>query len=191
MNQESKGRCEACGLPFWGKAYCLPKLAGTFCSIVCIETGVFGGQHCRWCGASMTKPYTSIESRLCSEDCATSYKAHVLGDRTAVVGSSKRLRLWVARNAPAHMELEGRRCANPGCRKDRGKYPATIDHLRAGTLYCSESCKKQVRRSPNCHFSPSTTRINIEVSRGTFAAKPLGINPGVPARENAFLAVSG
>jgi hypothetical protein len=184
-------RCEACSLPVGDKAYRLPGRATWFCAIACIEAELFGGPHCRWCGMKMEKPYTSIDSRLCSEGCAASYKAHVLEDGTAMLGSGKRLRLWIAGNAPTEVELEGRRCANPKCRKDQGKYPATIDHLRPGSLYCSESCKKAVQRSPNRHFSPSTTRINIEVSRDTFGFKPLRVNPGVPAPKSASQAVSG
>jgi hypothetical protein len=187
----SKGHCAACGLSLGDEAYRLPGRASWFCSIACVEAELFGGPHCRWCGKGMEKPYTSLDSRLCSEGCTASYKAHVLGDRKAMLGSGKRLRLWAARNAPAHMDLEGRRCANPRCRKDRGKYPATLDHLRPGSLYCSESCKKQAQRSPSRHFSPSTRRINIGFSRDTFGVKPLGVIPGASASQKAFQAVSG
>src|SRR5258708_17664192 len=143
----AKGPCEACGLRLVDKAYRLPGRAAWFCGVACIETDLFGGPHCRWCGAPMAKPSTSLDSRLCSEGCAGNYRTHVLGDGTASLRSGKRLRLWIARDTPAHAELEGRRCANPRCRKDQGKYPARLDHLRPGSLYCSESCKKQVQRS--------------------------------------------
>jgi hypothetical protein len=172
----AKGHCEACGLPLGDKACRLPSRTAWFCGVACIETELFGGPHCRWCGAAMAKPYMSVDSRLCSEGCAANYHAHVLVDRTAILGSGKRLRLWIARNAPAHAELEGRRCANPKCQKDQGKYPATIDHLRAGTLFCSTACKMQVRRSqrsPNRHFSPSKRAVFIEVSSNAFGFKPL------------------
>jgi hypothetical protein len=188
---KTAGHCESCSLPLGDNAHRLPGRAALFCSITCVEAELFGGSHCRWCGMGMEKPYTSLDSRLCSMGCAASYRAHVLEDGTAMLGSGQRLRLWLARNAPLCAELEGRRCANPRCRKDQGKYPASLDHLRPGSRYCSESCKKQVQRSPNRHFSPSTTRINIEVSRDTFGGKPLGVIPGASAPQKPFQAVSG
>jgi len=187
----AKGHCESCGRLLTDGAYRLPLRAAWFCGVACIETDLVGGPHCRWCGGRMEKPYTSLDSRLCSEGCAESYHAHVLGDRTAILGSGKRLRLWLARNAPAHAELEGRRCANPKCRKDEKRYPATIDHLRAGTLYCSESCKKQAHRSPNRHNPGPKPPVFIEFSRDTLPGKAFGINPGIPAPQTPFLAVSG
>ena len=184
------GHCEACGLPLGDQAYRLPGRVASFCSIACIEAGLFGGKHCRWCGEGMEKPYTSIDSRLCSKGCAANYRSHILEDGTSILGSGKRLRLWLARNAPAHAELEGRRCANPRCRKDRKKYPATIDHLRAGTLFCSTTCKMQAQRSPNRHFSPSKRAVFIEVSSNALPGEAFGANPGVPAPQRAFQAVS-
>jgi hypothetical protein len=185
------GHCEACGLPPGDKAYRLPGRVTWFCSIACIEAGLFGGRHCRWCGEGMEKPYTSIDSRLCSKGCAANYRAHVLGDGTAILGFGKRLRLWLARNAPAHVELEGRRCANPRCRKDHKKYPAKLDHLRAGTMFCSTACKMQAQRSPNRHFPPSKRAVFIEVSSNGFTGEAFGVNPGDSALQRASQAVSG
>jgi hypothetical protein len=186
----ARRRCRGCGLSLGTKAYRVRKLAGLFCAIACIETEIFGGPHCRWCGERMEKSYTSIESPLCSVGCAASYRAHVLEDGTAMLGSGKRLRLWLMRNAPVQVELEGRRCANPRCRKDEGKYPATIDHLRAGTLFCSASCKMQFQRSPNRHFSPSKRAVFIEDSSNDLPSKAFGINPGDSALQNAPTVVS-
>jgi hypothetical protein len=191
IDKSAKGHCQACGLPLADEAYRLPGRVMWFCSIACVEAELFGGQHCRWCGMKMEKPYTSIDSRLCSEDCAASYHAHVLEDGTAMLGSGQRLRLWLVRNAPAHVELEGRRCANPGCRKDQGKYPATIDHLRAGTVFCSDACKMQVQRSSNRQNRGPKPPVFIEFSSNASTIKPLGINPGVPAPQNTSQAVSG
>ena len=92
--------CEGCGLLPNGKVYRVPKLAGSFCSAACIETALFGNQHCRWCGCSLDKPYTSLESRLCGDVCHGNYHAHVLGDRSARLGTGKRLILWLQAQQP-------------------------------------------------------------------------------------------
>jgi hypothetical protein len=172
----ARGNCEACGLPLGAKVYRLPKLAGLFCSIACIETEIFGGPHCRWCGAKMEKAYVSIDSRLCSEDCRQNYNAHVLSDGMAILGSGVRLLLWLKHTQPAlyrkvtnHEETVGRSCANPRCPNGENGNPSTLDHLRAGTVYCSESCKKQSQRSPNRHFSRSKKAAFIEFSRDAIA----------------------
>jgi hypothetical protein len=180
----AKGHCEACGLPLGGKAYRLPSRAAWFCGVACIETDLFGGPHCRWCGTPMTKPYTSIDSRLCSEGCAGNYHAHVLGDGTARLGSGERLLLWLRYAEPAlYRQITGTAseagtyCRNPRCPRGEDGQPAKLDHLRAGTLYCSESCKKQVQRSPNRHFSHSKRAVFIEFSRD--ATDELEQSPGL------------
>jgi len=71
-----------------------------YCSMVCIESDLFGQAHCRWCGEEIKKAYTSIESRLCSDDCSESYRAHVLGDRSASLGTGERYMLWLQKNHP-------------------------------------------------------------------------------------------
>lgn len=88
-------QCEGCGLRVYGKALSIPRLSGIHCSVACVETRLFGDRHCRWCAAEMDTPYTSINSRLCSDDCAENYRAHVVGDRTAALGTGRRLGLWL------------------------------------------------------------------------------------------------
>ncbi len=46
----------------------------------------------------MDKVYTSVESRLCSEGCSDSYWKHVMGDKTAALGTGKRFMLWLQSN---------------------------------------------------------------------------------------------
>lgn len=90
--------CDGCGLRIYAMAYRIPGLPGLYCSIGCVETALFGNGNCRWCGAHIEKPYTSVDSRLCSEDCAANYYAHVApfkSDRTAALGTGKRLSLWL------------------------------------------------------------------------------------------------
>jgi hypothetical protein len=148
----SRGPCSACGV---GSVLTVPAIPGLYCSVRCIETYLFGTDRCRWCGNSMEKrPYTSIDSRLCSEDCSENYYAHVRGDRTAALGKGKRLLLWLQAHQPETYRIlvgmdaanEGS-CHNPGCKRGENGMPASLAHLRTGTLYCSTACKMQMRRA--------------------------------------------
>lgn len=85
----------------WEEArYKIPGLGGAFCSISCVETALFGLEHCRWCGESMKKTYGELSSRLCGESCTANYRAHVLGNKTAALGTGKRFAVWLQRNYP-------------------------------------------------------------------------------------------
>lgn len=168
------GHCQGCGLPVSERAYRVPKLAGIFCSIACIETDLFRLDRCRWCAERISRPYTGIESRLCSENCRKNYFAHVFGDYTAELGKGKRLLLWLQRKQPAlYREIAGSMalpegyCANPDCPNGQNGQPASLAHLRAGTLFCSDTCRVQANRSPNHDFRPSKKAVFIEVSRNT------------------------
>src|SRR3989442_14288041 len=80
-----RGCCQGCGLFIWSEGGLrIPGIRGIFCTkLECVETALFGGEHCRWCGAEMDRPYTSVDSRLCSDDCSTNYYDHVLRDKSA------------------------------------------------------------------------------------------------------------
>ncbi len=92
------GMCAFCT---WQKVrYAIPHL-GSYCSMECLETVLCGLGRCRWCGKRMENPYTSVDSRLCSEDCSANYYAYVLGDRTAALGSGKRFLAWLQQHQPA------------------------------------------------------------------------------------------
>lgn len=105
---ERREACASCGLLADGGYRILG--AGFNCSIVCVETALFGMEHCRWCGAKTDKPYTGIDSRLCSEDCSANYYARVVGDRSARAGSGVRLAAWLQERATTkrHLTLETR-----------------------------------------------------------------------------------
>lgn len=94
------GDCGGCGLPLTGNAMVVPGIAGLHCSVSCVETTLFSTGRCRWCGNKMDNAYTSVDSRLCSEDCSQSYYAHVLGDRTAALGTGHRFLLWLQAHQP-------------------------------------------------------------------------------------------
>lgn len=91
--------CNGCGLILRSSPMMVDGLAGKFCSTACIETALIGGDHCRRCGAEMGNAYTSVDSRLCSEDCSANYYAFVRGDRSAAFGTGKRLRAWMETRA--------------------------------------------------------------------------------------------
>jgi hypothetical protein len=188
---QDKQACATC--KGWMPAqFRIPGIPGAFCSIGCLETELFGVGHCRWCGDAMDKPYTSIDSRLCGDDCSSSYYSHLEGDRTARLGSGKRLQLWIQKKRPAlyrqiigSAESVGRRCQNPSCPNGTDGFAAILDHLRAGTRFCSATCKKHAKRGPNPDFSPSKRAVFIGVSRDTLAGLDLGGIPVPPAPQIA------
>jgi len=101
---QSSVHCAACGMV---GADFEAKVSGTFCNMACVETALFGTDKCRWCGSNMReRTYTSIESRLCSKQCSTSYWDHVKGDRTAVLGTGTRYRLWAQRHPKRDKQTE-------------------------------------------------------------------------------------
>jgi hypothetical protein len=178
-----EGQCEGCGLRFsiLKEGVKVPGVRGAFCSMVCLETGLFGYQCCRWCGCGMERAYTSLDSRLCTEDCRTNYLARVLGDYSAAVGTGQRFIRWIQSNRPAiYRNLIGNAqaktgyCQNPACPNGSDGKPASLAHLRAGTLYCGESCKKRAQRSPNRQKQGAKTPVFIEVSRDTLREVGVG-----------------
>jgi len=179
-----RGSCEGCGKHIWsGGGFKAPGIPGVSCSVECLETVLFGQEHCRWCGAEMRKPYIGISSRLCSEDCEESYWKHVEGDKSAALGMGKRFVLWLQVHQPeAYRRLAGGQtangyCENPNCPSGENGLPASLAHLRAGTRYCSGACKKQARRNSGAKkvltgaFDPSPTPVLRGFSRDTFAGK--------------------
>lgn len=144
-------KCGSCGLVLYS-GISVKGVAGIYCDVLCLEAHLFG-YGCRWCGVSMEKSYTTVDSRLCSEDCSEGYYAHVIGDRTARVGTGQRFVVWLRKNRPLiYRELvnaprESGACQNLACTRGDSGTPATLAHLRSNTRFCSESCKKQSGRS--------------------------------------------
>jgi hypothetical protein len=96
--------CDSCG--FFEANKTVEGVTGKFCSMKCVETELFGGNHCRWCGKKMDNPYTSIDSRLCSHDCSENYYTWVLGDKSAALGKGKRYRSWLLAKQVQKREFE-------------------------------------------------------------------------------------
>jgi hypothetical protein len=124
-----------------------------YCAMGCVETELFGIGRCRWCGDEIKKPYTSVESRLCSYDCSENYWAHVMGDRTAAIGTGKRYALWLQKNYPreyrefAKVSMTSGLCENPDCTRGDNGQSSSLTHLRTGARFCSELCRKQGSRA--------------------------------------------
>lgn len=120
--------CDSCSwLPV---RYKVPKL-GSFCSMGCIETELFGTGRCRWCSAKIDRTYTTVDSRLCTEECSQQYYAHVKGDRTAALGTGKRFFLWLEANQPETYNAIVGRDAALGIPKKLGR-PTINHHVMTG-----------------------------------------------------------
>ncbi len=99
-----RGQCDGCGDYIWSQGGLrVPGIAGIHCSIACIETSLFGTDRCRWCGSDMDKPYTSVDSRLCTEGCSANYYAQVREDKTAALGTGKRFLIWLQTHQPGSL----------------------------------------------------------------------------------------
>jgi hypothetical protein len=92
--------CAGCGLPIFGSALRLHGAGGACCNMACLETVLFGHGRCRWCGTPMDKAYLGVESRLCSDDCSENYWKHVMGDKSAALGTGKRFAGWLQAKLP-------------------------------------------------------------------------------------------
>jgi hypothetical protein len=194
-----RGNCEGCGMSIWSEGgYRVPGLPGIHCSIKCIETVLFGHECCRWCGCKMDKPYSSIDSRLCSRDCSEKYYAQVMGDKTARLGSGKRFLLWLEENRPAvYRQLLGKGrpesgyCQNPECPNGEGGQPGSLALMRAGARYCNAVCRRAAQRVLNPQNRPSNRRYLCGNKRGSFAQKAFTVNSPQQALIRGISAESG
>ena len=179
-----RGNCEGCGMFIWSEGgYRVPGLPGIHCSIKCIETVLFGQERCRWCGRKMDKPHSSIDSRLCSPDCSEKYYAHVLGDKTARLGSGKRFMLWLKENRPAvYRQLLGQGtpesgyCQNPQCPNGEGGQPGSLALMRAGARYCNAVCRRAAQRVLTAQNRSSNRRYLCGNKRGSLAGNTFRVN---------------
>jgi hypothetical protein len=126
---QAEGTCESCSLPLRNfGAYELPPLRGRFCSLLCIETELFGRGRCNWCGSSMDNSRSRAFCReYCQQECG---KAEAQGAR---FGDGARLRRWVG-------EKKARHCLQCG---------GSLEGRRANAEFCSDDCKKRYTRREN------------------------------------------
>jgi len=105
------------------------------------------------------KNYSQIAAELNATGVKTRigrlwYRTHVLGDRTAALGTGKRYLIWLQRNHPREYReaagvngATGGFCENPICSRGESGQPATLTHLRAGARFCSDLCRQQSKRA--------------------------------------------
>jgi hypothetical protein len=135
--------CEGCGLPIHGTGYRVRGIRGASCSLACVETVLFETGCCRWCGNAIAKAYTSIESRLCSPACEQNYRKHVLGDKSAALGTGERFLLWLqSHQAGEYAKLiDAQYAENPG---KLGR-PTKNGHTMSGAERMRESRKRKTQ----------------------------------------------
>ena len=131
LRVDSEGSCDACGLPLRIRgSFRVPGAPGKFCSVGCIECGLFSGHGlCRWCGDELD----SNRGFFCSERCRKQSDGVRFGDGT-------RLLNFLERYEPDLF----RKIAGPtGCLNCEG----SLADRRAGSLYCGDACRKAYSRT--------------------------------------------
>src|SRR6516162_7462838 len=179
-----RGNCDGCGMFIWsGGGYRVPGLPGIHCSVKCVETVLFGHERCRWCGRKMDKPHSSIDSRLCSPACSEKYYAQVLGDKTARLGSGKRLVVWLANNrAAVYRQLLGQGtpesgyCQNPQCPNGEGGQPGSLALMRADARYCNAVCRRAAQRVLTSQNRPSHKPFSTGNKSNASSGKAFRVN---------------
>jgi hypothetical protein len=156
----AKQNCESCGLHIESGAGIRGQgVAGAFCNTACLEAVLFGTDRCRWCGSKMGKTYTSIDSRLCSEDCTTNYYAHVMGDRTAVLGSGVRFIKWLQMNRHTiYQDLLGQSAESSSVilpMKRRGRPEKPLSQKRAANAIRN----RRYRESQKVAYRPASVTV--------------------------------
>ena len=119
-----RGTCKSCSLYIWSEgAHQIPKLAGYFCTIVCIECELFGNGNCRWCGYKV-----GSSKKFCNETCRTQSNQTRFGDGT-------RLLNYLARYHPAlFRQLTAKGCEHCG---------DPLNGRRDGSRFCNDRCRKR------------------------------------------------
>lgn len=121
--------CESCGLPIESSArhYKIPGVRGNFCGILCVECGLFGHGHCRWCGAA-------TDNRFCGDACRKR-------SEKVEFGNGARLLAYLEANLPT---LYAKVMAAPaGCQQCGG----SMEGKRADAKFCRDACKQMAHRN--------------------------------------------
>ena len=88
LRVDSEGSCDACGLPLRVRgSFRVPGAPGKFCSVLCIECGLFSGHGlCRWCGDELD----SNRGFFCSERGRKQSEGVRFGDGTRLLNFLER-----------------------------------------------------------------------------------------------------
>ncbi len=131
LRVDSEGSCDACGLPLWIRgSFRVPGAPGKFCSVPCIECGLFSGHGlCRWCGDELD----SNRGYFCSERCRKQSDGVRFGNGTRLLNFLK----------SKQPELYKRIAGQQGCLNCGG----SLADRRVGTLYCGDACRKAHSRT--------------------------------------------
>ncbi len=122
-----RGNCESCGLYIWSDgSYKIPDRKGLYCTILCIECGLFGNGNCRWCGYKV-----GSSKKFCNEVCRNQ-------SNQTKFGNGVRLLNYLARYHPAlYQQLTAKGCEN--C------FDPLTDK-REGASFCTSRCKVAFHR---------------------------------------------
>jgi len=122
-----RGNCESCSLYIWSDgSYKIPDRKGLYCTILCIECGLFGNGNCRWCGFVV-----GSAKKFCNEMCRTQSNSTKFGNGT-------RLLNYLARYHPAlYQTLTAKGCKSCG---------DPMTDKREGASFCTNRCKVAFHR---------------------------------------------
>ncbi len=141
-----RGCCDSCGLYIWSHGGLkIPGVRGFYCSVPCLECGLFGSGKCRWCGERLE----SGAAKFCSGSHRKQSNETRFGDGTRL------LVFLLAKHPRLYQRLLGRgdafclTCNDP------------LDGKRDGAQFCDDRCRKR------CSAKSSTSaRSGINAETG-------------------------
>lgn len=140
-----RGHCEGCGLYIWSEGGLkIPGVRGLFCSVLCLECGLFGPGGCRWCGAGLAGA-----GRFCSGP-------HRTRSSETRFGNGRRLLNFLSRLHPGpYRRLIGReeRVTGP-CQNCGGP----LGGKNEGARFCSPACRQRSWRKSETPEKPQNGR---------------------------------
>jgi hypothetical protein len=142
-----RGYCEGCGLYIWSEGGLkIPGVRGIFCSVLCLECGLFGPARCRWCGERLDGA-----GRFCSEPHRKQSSETRFGDGTRLLG------LLARRHPGLYQRLVAQGAGLcPGC-------GGPLGGRNEGARFCSPACKQRDwRKSGNSRKTQNNRNTTLE-----------------------------